>query len=62
LDEDQEHRRVYYEVVDKMHAEMSTHFTDLSLSILLGLEACDPNKDSLTLMHCTLRQLALKPL
>lgn len=62
LDEDQEHRRVYYEVVDKMHAEMSTRFTDLSSSILLGIEACDPSKDSLTLMHCVLRQLALKPL
>jgi hypothetical protein len=46
LDEDQEHRRVYYEVVDKMHAEMSTRFTDLSSSILLGIEACDPSKDS----------------
>ena len=45
-DPNQEHRRVYYEVVDRMHEEMSRRFSDLSSSIMLGIDACDPSKDT----------------
>lgn len=46
LDECQEYRRIYYEVIDKMHQEMCRRFAESTSAIMIGIEACDPCKEN----------------